>query len=194
MGARQTNPQTPSPYAERPWLRHYDYWVPESANFPRQSVYQILNLAATYFHDRPATAFLDAQLTFAELKQQVDRLAAALAELGINKGDRVGIMLPNCPQYLIAFFAVVRLGAIVTNINPIYTPREVELVAKDSGMKAVIVLDLMAQTVLGVQPNTAIENVIITSLPEYSAKPETAPPAPEGTLSFTRLIHEVAEP
>src|SRR5262249_24198029 len=138
MGARRANPQTSSPYEERPWLRHYDYWVPETSSFPRQSLSQILNLAATYFHDRPATAFLDAQLTFAELKQQVDRFAAALAELGINKGDRVGVMLPNCPQYLISFFAIVRLGAIVTNVNPIYTPREVELVVKDSGMRILI--------------------------------------------------------
>lgn len=182
-----------SPYAAKPWLKHYDFWVPAELNMPRQQLYQILQIASSSFRDKPATAFLGAFLTFGEVKSQVDRLATSLSKLGITKGDRVGIMLPNCPQYLIGFFAVVRLGAIVTNINPIYTPREVEMVAKDSGCKAVIVLDLMAQTVIGVQPKTAIENIIVTSLQEYSARPETAPPAPEGTLSFTALINQVAE-
>lgn len=182
-----------SPYAAKPWLKHYDFWVPAELNMPRQQLYQILQIASSSFRDKRATAFLGAFLTFGEIKSQVDRLATSLSNLGITKGDRVGIMLPNCPQYLIGFFAVVRLGAIVTNINPIYTPREVEMVAKDSGIKAIIVLDLMAQIAIGVQPNTGIENVIVTSLQEYSAKPETAPPAPAGTLSFTALINEVKE-
>src|SRR5689334_9113798 len=158
---------TDSTYAAKPWLKHYDFWVPAELNLPRQPLYQILQIASASFRDKSATAFLGAFLTFGEVKAQTDRLATSLSRLGVTKGDRVGIMLPNCPQYLIAFFAVVRLGAIVTNINPIYTPREVELVAKDSGMKAIIVLDLMVQTVLGVRANTAIENVIVTSLQEY---------------------------
>ncbi len=187
----QTN--TDSPYAAKPWLKHYDFWVPAVLNLPRQPLYQILQIAGSNFRDRPATAFLGAFLTFGEVKSQVDRLATSLSKLGIAKGDRVGIMLPNCPQYLVSFFAIVRLGAIVTNINPIYTPREVEMVAKDAGIKAIIVLDLMTPIVLGVKANTQIKNVIVTSLPEYSAKPETAPPAPEGTLSFKSLIEDVAE-
>ncbi|MBL8187156.1 MAG: long-chain fatty acid--CoA ligase [Acidobacteria bacterium] len=177
-----------SPYAAKPWLKHYDFWVDPNPNMPRQPLYQILQIASASYRDKPATAFLGAFLTFGEVKSQVDRLASALAKLGITKGDRVGIMLPNCPQYLISFFAIVRLGAIVANVNPIYTPREVEAVAKDSGMKAMIVLDLMAPVVLGVKPNTQIENVIVTSVQEYSAKPEVAPAVPAGTLSFKQLI------
>jgi long-chain acyl-CoA synthetase len=134
MGSR-TGKQQVSPYAGKPWLKHYDYWVPEQTNFPRQPLSHMLNLAAAQFNDHPATVFLDALLTFGQLKERADKLATALALLGIRKVDRVGIMLPNCPQYLVSFFAIVRLGAIVTNVNPIYTPREVELVAKDSGMR-----------------------------------------------------------
>jgi len=185
--------QQPSPYAEKPWLKHYDYWVPEQTNFARQPVHQMLNLAAAQFHDRPATVFLGAQLTFSEVKERADKLAMALSRLGIRKGDRVGIMLPNCPQYLISFFAIVRLGAIVTNVNPIYTPREVALVAKDSGMRAMITLDLLAGTVLGVQTETQIEQIITTSLGEYSADPQTAA-APAGTLSFAEMIAGVSAP
>ncbi|MFN0111978.1 MAG: long-chain-fatty-acid--CoA ligase [Blastocatellia bacterium] len=181
-----------SPYAAKPWLKHYDFWVPAELNLPRQPLYQILQIASSSFRDKRATGFLGAFLTFGEVKSQVDQLATALSKLGVVKGDRVGIMLPNCPQYLISFFAIVRLGAIVTNINPIYTPREVEAVAKDSGVKAVIVLDLMAPIVFGVKANTQIENVIVTSLQEYSANPEIAPDVPAGTLSFSGLIQETA--
>jgi long-chain acyl-CoA synthetase len=182
-----------SPYAQKPWLKHYDYWVSEQANFARQPVYQMLNLAAAQFYDRPATVFLEAQMSFGQLKEQADKLATALSRLGIGKGDRVGIMLPNCPQYLISFFAIVRLGAIVTNVNPIYTAREVELVARDSGMRAMIALDLLAGTVLGVQSQTQIDQIITASILDYSAKPQKET-APAGTLSFLELISSVSAP
>jgi long-chain acyl-CoA synthetase len=188
MGSRRAKQQQLSPYSQKPWLRHYDYWVPENSNFPRQSVYQILNLAATYFHDRPATAFLDAQLTFTELKQRADRLAAALSGIGIRQGDRVGLMLPNCPQYLISFFAITRLGAIVTNVNPIYTRREVELAAKDSGMRVLITLDVLMDMLDGIQSTTEIEQIIITSLEEYGAKHSCPPTNRAGTLLMASLI------
>ena len=134
----QSRERPTSPYAARPWLQHYDYWVrsapdlsrPAAGRHPRRS-------RAIERPDRPATQFLGAELTFLELKQRADALAAALARLGIVKGDRVGIMLPNCPQYIIAAFAILRLGAIVVNINPSYTAREVLTVAADSGMRIV---------------------------------------------------------
>jgi long-chain acyl-CoA synthetase len=185
--------QQASTCAGKPWLRHYDYWVPEQTNFPRQPIYQILNLAATQFGERPATVFLDAKLSFGELKELADKLATALSRLGIGKGDRVGIMLPNCPQYLVSFFAIVRLGAIVTNVNPIYTPREVELVAKDSGMRAMITLDVLAETVLGVQAQGQIEHIITTGIEEYSTGGQAAP-APAGTLAFSGMIASVGAP
>ena len=170
-----------SPYEQRPWLKQYDYWIPKDINFPRQSINQILDLAALYFRDRPATAFLGAQLTFAEIKRQAMCLAAALASLGIKKGDCVGVMLPNCPQYLISFFAITRLGAIVTNVNPIYTAREVELVAKDSGMRVLITLDLLTEVAQSVQRQTSIAQIISTSAQEYSAQPPTEATIPAGT-------------
>ncbi len=189
----RSNTQELSPYAVKPWLKNYDFWVPENINYSEQSVYQILGLASSVYADKKATAFLGAELTYGDIKRQADKLAVALDKLGIAKGDRVGIMLPNCPQYLIAAFGILRIGAVVVNINPIYTPREVELVAKDSGMRAIIAFDLVAPLVLGIQPNTDIENVIITNLQEYSAKPDGAPPAPESTLSFTQLLADAGD-
>jgi long-chain acyl-CoA synthetase len=178
-----------SPYAARPWLRHYDYWVPPSLTYPGKPLTEILDLAAVDLPDRPATAFLGAELTFRDLKIRSDRLAAALLERGIAKGDRVGIMLPNCPQYIVAAFAILRLGAIVVNVNPIYTAREVLTVARDSGVRMLITLDRLAPLVLDVASQSRIEHVIVTSLAEYSAA-HAAPPKVDGTLSFADLLDE----
>ncbi|MGH9754188.1 MAG: AMP-binding protein, partial [Blastocatellia bacterium] len=184
---------TDSVYAARPWLKNYDLWVPAEINPPNQPLYQILQIASAAYKEKPAVAFMGALIDFGEIKRLVDRLATAIQKLGVVKGDRVGIMLPNCPQYLISFFAVVRLGAIVVNVNPIYTPREVEMVAKDSGLRAIIALDMLAPNIFSVRSGSEIEHVITTNLLDYSATPDKAPPPPEGALSFKSLISEVAE-
>jgi long-chain acyl-CoA synthetase len=182
-----------SPYAARPWLDHYDYWVRPHMNYPRRPLHEILRITAVEVPQRPATAFLGAQLTFSQIKEQSDKLATALSRLGIAKSDRLGIMLPNCPQYLVVVFAVLRLGATVVNINPLYTPREILVVAQDSGMLALLTLDVLAPAVLAVREQTKIENTIITSLAEYA--PAATPPAViEGTLRLADLLVEVDEP
>ena len=109
-------------------------------NYPRRPLADILRLTAAAVPDSPATAFLGARLSWAEIRNRSDKLATALARKGIGKGDRVGIMLPNCPQYLIAAFAILRIGGIVVNINPLYTPREIIVVAVDSGMRLLLSL------------------------------------------------------
>ena len=173
--AQPTLSVTESVYASRPWLNHYNYWVPAHMNYPRRPLHEILRLAASEVPDHPATAFLGAHLTYSQIKEQADKFATALARLGIAQGQRVGIMLPNCPQYLVATFAILRLGATVVNVNPIYTQREVLVVAKDSGMRALITLDTLAPLALAVRDQTSIQTTIITSLPEYSAAATPAP-------------------
>jgi len=175
-----------SPYAARPWLQHYDYWVRPHLSYPGRPLADILSITAVERPDKVATQFLGAQLTYLELKRRSDALSAALAELGIVKGDRVGIFLPNCPQYIIAAFAVLRLGAVVVNINPSYTPREFLIVASDSTPRIVITLDALAPLVHAVRSQTSIEHVIVTSLAEYSAA-ATPTPRIDGTLSLTAL-------
>ena len=100
-------------YAKRPWEAHFDYWVRPHLNYPRRPLTDILRIAAADVPDAPATAFLGAKLTYAEVKDRADRFATVLARFGIVKGDRVGVMLPNCPQYLIAVFGILRVGGIV---------------------------------------------------------------------------------
>jgi long-chain acyl-CoA synthetase len=159
-------------------------------NYPRRPLYEILRLAAADVPDRPATAFLGKQLTFREIKQQADKFATALFRLGIKQGDRVGIMLPNCPQYLIASFAILRLGATVVNVNPIYTQREVLVVVKDSGMCALLTLDSLAPAVTGVADQTCLRHVIVTALEEYSVA-ATSCPAVTGTERMADLMAAV---
>jgi long-chain acyl-CoA synthetase len=178
---------TRSPYAARPWEKHYDYWVRPPLSYPGRPLADILNITAVERPDRPATEFLGAQLTYLELKHRSDALAASLARLGIVKGDRVGIMLPNCPQYIFAAFAVLRLGAVVVNINPSYTTREILTVATDSGARILITLDALVPLVQGIRTQTAIEQVIVTSLAEYSAA-AVPPPRVDGTVTLADLV------
>src|SRR5581483_1604823 len=182
-----------SPYAARPWIDHYDYWVRPHMNYPRRPLGDILRLAAADVPDRPATAFLGARLTWGEIKDRSDRLATALARMGIRKGDRVGIMLPNCPQFVFAAFAVLRIGAIVVNVNPLYTPRELAVMAHDSGMRLLIVLDLLAPAALSVRQHTMIEGFIITSAAEYSTAGVPCPRV-EGTERLSDILASVPEP
>ena len=180
-------------YSSRPWLRHYDYWVAPHMAYPRRPLHEILDTAAVEVPDRPATAFIGATLTYADIKNQSDRLAAALDGMGLVKGDRVGVMLPNCPPYLIAAFAILRHGAIVVNINPTYTARELLGVAVDSGMRLLLTLDALAPLALAVQADTRIEQIIITSLAEY-ASPAGPAQSVDGTLRLADLLADVPAP
>lgn len=182
-----------SPYAGRPWLKQYDYWVRPEINYPRRSLYEILRRTAIEIPDKTATIFLGAELTYGQIKEQADKLATALHRQGVRKGDCIGIMLPNCPQYLVAAFAILRLGAIVVNINPLYTPRELMVVANDSGFRVLLTLDLLAPVALAVKAQTNIENILITSAAEYSAA-GVPTPSIEGTTLLSDLLESVDEP
>ena len=178
---------THSAYAARPWLKHYDYWVRPQMTYPTRPLHEILSTTAAEMPEAPATAFLGAKLSFGEIKKRADGLTAALMRLGMAKGDRVGIMLPNCPQYIIAAFATLQLGAVVVNINPTYTSRELQSVATDSGVRLLITLDHLAPLALGIRAGTTIEHIVITSLAEYSAD-AAPPPSVSGTLALSTLI------
>jgi len=175
---------------KRPWLDHYDYWVPAHTNYPRRPLYEILRRAAAEGRDLPATTFLGADLTFGELKDHADQLATALAKRGIGQGDRVGIMLPNCPQYPIATFAVLRLGAMVVNVNPAYTPPEVDFILRDSGIRMLLTLDRLAPAVAALKA-LALETIVVTALSEYS-KEAMPPAAAPGVIRLADLIAEGA--
>jgi len=131
---------------------------------PSYSLYQGVAETVETFPDQPAMHFYGHAISYRTFYAHVERLAAYLHDKGIGKGDRVGIMLPNCPQYVTAFYACMRLGAIVVQVNPLYTPHEVEYTLRDSGTKALVVLDRIYQAV-GQHPLLgALQAVVVASL------------------------------
>ncbi|MDB6164696.1 MAG: fadD, partial [Xanthomonadaceae bacterium] len=150
----------------RPWLAHYPAGVPAEIDvdeFP--SIVSVLERAIDRYRDHPAFSNLGKRITYAD----VDRLSAQLAafllgELKLKKGDRVAIMLPNCLQYPIATFGILRAGLTVVNVNPLYTPRELRHQLVDSGASAIIVLDNFAHTVQSVMSDVPSMRVITSGL------------------------------
>lgn len=153
---------------DRPWLQHYDPGVPRSATFEDLTVPQFLERAAADHPDTTALVFLNGHLTYRELKDQVDRLATALAALGVAQGHRVAIQLPNLPQTVIAYYATVRLGAQAVLTNPLYTPRELEHQWKDAGCAVAIVSDFtFDQKIKAHRAELPISHYVIAKIPEY---------------------------
>ncbi len=152
---------------EKIWLDHYEPGVPHSIDYPQKSLYQLFQESAEKYKDNPAVNFMGRDLTYKELHSQVNSLASALAEMGVKKGDRVAIHLPNSTQFPIAFFATLTLGAIVVPFNPLYVAREMEHQLKDSGAETIITLTRFYNMVKEVQPRTNLKNVIVSNIKDY---------------------------
>jgi long-chain acyl-CoA synthetase len=152
---------------EKPWHRHYDYNVPTTIRYPRLAAHELLNLPTGAYPDKAALIFFGSEMTFLELSIVSKSFANALAGLGIKKGDRVGLHLPNCPQYLIAYFAVLSLGGIVVNLNPLYTPDELKLMANTSGMTSLITFDMALPAIRTLCKQVLISRVIVTAVTDY---------------------------
>ena len=150
-------------YQEKPWLKLYDPRVDEHVSVKYESLYDFLESAVNRFGDKPAFTFYGKVFSFDETKMMVDRLAAALHKEGLKKGDRVAIMLPNCPQYVFTLFAIFRLGGIAVQVNPMYVEREIAYVLDDSGAKFMVALDAFYPKVKKVQSDTFLKKVIVVS-------------------------------
>jgi len=146
----------------RPWQRHYDYSVPETIRYPRIPAHYLLHIPVNAFPDKPALNFYGTETTFWELRQQILRMVHALEPLGIKKGDRVGLHLPNCPQYVIAYFAVQFLGAVVVNLNPMYTVEELKALAGNTGINTLFTFDLVLPNIRPLCQDVEIPNVVVT--------------------------------
>ena len=163
--------------ANRPWQRHYDYNVPTTIRYPRLAAHDLLSIPASAFPDKPATYFYGAEMTFHELRQHVLHLANALGALGVTKGDRVGLHLPTSPQYIIAYYATLSLGAIGVNLNPLYTAEELTHLAANTGITTLFTVDGVLPQVRAVCQEVDIPRVIVTRMADYRATPGTSPPA-----------------
>jgi long-chain acyl-CoA synthetase len=151
---------------DRPWFKHYDKGVPYHIDYPEIPLFELLEESARKYPTAPCTIFKGAVITYKEMSELTDRLAGALADLGVKQGDRVGIFMPNTPQFVIAYFGILKAGGVVVATNPLYTPREIEHQVKDAGIEVMIVMSNFYNTIKKVQPNTPIKKVIVTNLKE----------------------------
>ncbi|MEK7747855.1 MAG: long-chain fatty acid--CoA ligase [Nitrospirota bacterium] len=150
----------------QPWLLQYDAGVPEKVDIPAMPLFQMLTQAAETYPSHIATEFYGKEITYQELEEKVNRFANALLNLYIKRGDRVAIMLPNVPQCVIAYYAVLKIGAIAVMTNPLYVERELEVQLADCGAEVIVTLDLFYPRIEAVFKKTALKHIISTSVPD----------------------------
>jgi long-chain acyl-CoA synthetase len=162
----------------KPWLKHYEESVSANLVYPDIPLHQILADTARKYPDNTATIFgsvveplgnmlLDAKMTYRELYDLTKRFAAVLQQLGVEKGDRVALYMPNCPQFIIAYYATLMSGGIVVPCNPQYVARELEHQLNDSGAETIVSLSLMYPIVKKIRGKTPLKRVIVTNIKEY---------------------------
>jgi long-chain acyl-CoA synthetase len=149
-----------SVFSDRPWLASYGERVPHDIAEPTETLVDMIwNSTRTYRHS-VALEFFGAETTYGELREQVASVANGLRKLGVKHGDRVALVLPNCPEHIVAFYAVLRLGAIVVEHNPLYTERELRHQFEDHGAKVAIAWDKVAGTILGFPSDLGVTRVV----------------------------------
>ena len=193
-----------NPLKERPWLKNYSPGVAANVQLPETSLTHLIEEAVRTVPSKVALEFFGASTTYAQLGEQIERVAEGLRRAGVQAGDRVAIILPNCPQHIVAFYAIVRLGAIVVEHNPLYTGAELRHMFEDHGAKAAIVWDKIAEHVTGlpadIRPSHIYSVNMVSAMPatmramlklpvkkarESRAKLEGAAP---GTTSWKQLL------
>ncbi|RLD03763.1 MAG: hypothetical protein DRI32_06880 [Chloroflexi bacterium] len=151
---------------EYPWIKNYDKGVPTHIEYPKKPLFHFLEESAEKFPERACTIFKGATISYKEMNEITDTLAGALANLGVKKGDRVGIFMPNTPQFVMAYYGVLKAGGVVVASNPLYTAKEIAHQANDAGIEIMLVMSNFYQTVKSAQDQTKIKTVIVTNLKE----------------------------
>ena len=152
----------------KPWLTHYDQGVPHSLQpYPDKTLVDIVTETAHQRPDHTALIFKGARLSYRDLDHETDAFAAALVTLGVKKGDRVALVMPNSPQVIIAQLGAWKAGAIAVPLNPIYTERELELALNECGAETVVVLTPFYHKIKTILPHTKLQRVIATNIKEY---------------------------
>lgn len=166
--------------AKKPWLKHYDEGVKQTLEYPPEPLHYFLEESARKYPDRACTVFKGAVISYKEMNDLTDRIAAAITDLGIKKGDRVGIFMPNTPQFVMVYFGILKAGGVVVATNPLYTPPEIEHQANDAGFDLMFVMSNFYKTIKKAQPKTKIKKMVVTNIKE------TLPP-------ITRVLFTLAK-
>ena len=149
------------------WVSHYDQGVSESIHCPDKTVYQLLEEAVLVNPDGIATLFAGARTSYRKLGAKIDQFANVLSGLGVKKGDRVAIILPNIPAYPIAHFAVLKLGGILVPTNPLYVERELASQLNNSGAETVIILDQLYERLSRIRKDTSVKRIILAEVKDF---------------------------
>ncbi|MDZ5472640.1 long-chain fatty acid--CoA ligase [Bacillus sp. 31A1R] len=148
----------------KPWLAHYPETIAKEVEIPNKTLPQFLLDTTTKYPQQTALSFYGKKISYQELAYTVNLFASALQKKNIQKGDRVAIMLPNCPHFVISYYGVLTAGGIVTQVNPMLVEREIEHILNDSGAETMVVFDALYPRVKSVQQNTNLKNIIVVSL------------------------------
>jgi long-chain acyl-CoA synthetase len=152
-------------YLSKPWLKYYPKGVPSEVNVPEISVPDLFDRMADKYASKTALIFYGNKISYKQLKELIDRFATALADLGVIKGQTVALYLLNCPQYVIAYFAALKIGAKVTPISPVYTSKEVKHQLEDSEAQTIVCQDILYDNVE--KAGISLKNAILTNIAEY---------------------------
>lgn len=152
---------------ERPWFKFYDKEVPHHIDYPRIPLYRLLDDTAAATPDKPCTCFFGRRETYGRMKDWSDRFAAALRGLGVQKGDRVALLLPNIPGFIVAYYGILKTGAVVVPLNPLYTERELTFHLTDSGAETVVTIPMFMEKVAALEGKTPLKRVIYTRIADF---------------------------
>jgi len=194
---------------DRPWYKHYVGNTPKEITLPEGPLHKYLDRAAEEYPDNLALFYEGVKINYRELKELVDRAANGFAKLGVKKGDTVGLMLINCPQFVISYFGALKCGATIAPINPLSMPKELRVYLQDTGAKTIVVLNFFYKVVEAVRKESNLENVIVTAAwdmmskmkqilapkVKYKKEMKEVPPLREGDLLWNDFIKDtVPEP
>ncbi|MCL6450165.1 MAG: long-chain fatty acid--CoA ligase [Acetobacteraceae bacterium] len=154
-------------FSRRPWLSVYPEGVRPSLEYPPVPLHRLVEDAARRFPRRAATEFFGGRMSYRELALEVDAFAAGLQRLGVAKGDRVAVILPNCPQCVIAYYGIMKAGGVVVMVNPMYVERELQYQLSDAGARTVVVLDHLYPRLSRVREAVGVKDVVWTGMQDY---------------------------
>lgn len=158
-------------YLERPWLDHYGPTVPKTVDIPDQPLTWLLDESARRYGANLAIEYYGTRLTYLQLASLAERFARALVRLGVKRGDRISVCLPNSPQFPIAFFGALKAGAVVVPTNPLYTSPELEHQLNDAGVSVIVLLDQFYPALEPIRERTPVKHVILTNVSDYFPAP-----------------------
>jgi long-chain acyl-CoA synthetase len=176
-------------YSQKPWLKNYDEGVPSHIDYPEINIYEFLKNSADKHGSRTAIWFLKNKISYKKLDDITDRLATALVELGVKRGEVVAIMIPNFPQFIISYYGILKAGAIVTACSVLHTEHELAYQLNDSGAEVIIAWDNQIEKINNIRSRTRLRHVIITNVLDYSPMAPRNPPEISETMQLINLIN-----